>query len=71
MALRKLRVALIQKSLVHQSVVLIESFDLMLVELLTIAACERIDIFKLDFQRLTDEILVGSIEMKNSLDSKL
>ena len=71
MALRKLRVALIQESLVHQSVVLIESFDLMLVELLTIAACERIDIFKLDFQRLTDEILVGSIEMKNSLESKL
>ena len=71
MALRKLRVALIQKSLVHQSVVLIESFDLMLVELLTVAACERIDIFKLDFQRLTDEILVGSIEMKKSLESKL
>ena len=71
MTLRKLRVALIQESLVHQSVVLIESFDLMLVELLTIAACERIDIFKLDFQRLRDEIRVGSIEMKNSLDSKL
>ena len=39
--------ALIIEGLDHNSVVVSESFDLMLVLLLTIAACERIDVFEL------------------------